>query len=100
MGKLIKYLLIISIGFLLFGCISPTVTKTTTFDISTGKKLKEVVIEKYQPHATKSIGFGLRIGIDIETKTPVIWFGVIKRDINLLLGSGNAKSSMEITNKK
>ena len=95
------------------GCVNPK-SKVTEITYKSGEVQKIKITEKVQPHAVKQICFGLKIGFELETKIPIVYFGIIKReyivgdnkfmpfidenyyDINLLLGQGWVTSYMGI----
>jgi hypothetical protein len=108
-----KTILLILIVLSLSGCVNTQIKETIT-EYSNDKIVKVISKEYPAPHAVKSIWFGLKIGVDVETKIPIVWFGILKReyivgndksfpyindnyeDINLLLGSGSSNSTIEI----
>lgn len=108
-----KKLILLPLIVLLSGCISPLTKQTTWYNKDTGIKVKEVIEQKSQSYIIKSLGFGLKIGID-ENKIPIVWFGIVKsekmvasdnhtaklkddyKDISLVTGSGSANTIMEI----
>ena len=109
-----KNIIMLLILVLLVGCVNTKITETETF--FENDKIVRVTEKIYPaPHAVKSIGFGLKLGFEVETKIPILWFGILKReyivgndkyiptieeeynDINLLLGSGSAKSKFAVS---
>ena len=103
---------------LLTGCINPQTTIIETEYYKTGEIKNKTITTKTQAHAVKQICFGLKIGLELESKIPIVYFGIIKReyivgdekvlpfidedysDINLLLGQGWVTSYMGIEKLK
>ena len=108
-----ELIILIALIVLLTGCVNSQIEEITT-KYENNIKVSEKIKRYPAPHAVKSIGFGLKIGFEMDTKIPIVWFGILKReyivgndkshpmiydnytDINLLLGSGSANSIMEI----
>ena len=106
-------LTVLMMMFIVQGCVNSQIEEITT-KYENGIKISEKIKRYPAPHAVKSIGFGLKIGFEVETKIPIVWFGILKReyivgndtfapvidenykDINLLLGSGSATSYIGI----
>lgn len=109
-------ILLMALTILLTSCVNSQIEERS-ISYENGVKIKEKIKRHPAPHAVRSVGFGLKIGID-ENKIPIIWFGILKReyivgndkfspsisdeyeDINLFLGAASIKTVMKINEVK
>lgn len=112
-----RLILLTVLTMLLTGCVNSQIEERN-IKYKNGIKISEKIKRYPAPHAVKSIGFGLKIGFEVETKIPIIWFGILKReyivgndrfspsindeyeDINLFLGAASIKTIMQINKVK